>query len=247
MSIEPLISQYVPLKTVVAYFLDETNKSDGDQDQAWILGMRALVELNYDIAAQPKTVRLPLLGNKTVPFPADLLDWTKIGLLNSHQEVVTLKINNGLTNFRDLNPNRLELLTPNVNDSIGSLAYAPFYLNYYYNNGYYNLFGVGGGLIQYGEVSVDSANRVIIMPSDFKYQNIILEYISAPERDNDFTVPLALQEAIIAFIKWKMKLGTRDDYIAEKINARRRMPNKKVTLQSINQVIREPNAQKLRS
>ena len=247
MSIEPLLTQFIPLRTVVAYFMDEKNLSDGDQDKYWILGMRALTELNYDIAAQPKTVRLPLLGNKTVPFPADLLSWTKIGLLNSHGEVVTLKINNGLTNFRDNNPNRLEQLTPNINNSVGSLAYAPFYLNYYYNDGYYNLFGVGGGLIQYGEVSVDSANRVILMPSDFKYENIILEYISSPERDTDFLVPLALQEAIICFMAWKCKLGSRDEYIAEKINARRRMPGKKVTLQTIEQVIREPNTMRLRS
>lgn len=247
MSLEPLLSQYVPLRTVVQYYIDEKKHSDGDQDMFWILGMRGLTELNFDIAAQPKTVRLPLLGNKTVPFPADLLSWTKIGLLNSHGEVVTLKINNGLTTFRDNNPNRLELLTPNVNDSIGSLAYAPFYLNYYYNNGYYNLFGVGGGLIQYGECSVDEKNRVILMPATFKYENIILEYISSPERDEDFLVPLALQEAIIAFIAWKTKMGTYDEYIGAKTNARRRMPGKKVTLQSINQVLREPNAQKLRS
>jgi len=58
---------------------------------------------------------------------------------------------------------------------------------------------------------------------------------------------MALQEAIIAFIAWKTNLASRDEYIAEKINARRRMPPKKVTLQTINQVIREPNAMKLRS
>lgn len=247
MPVESLLSQYIPLKTVVSYFLDQYGKSDGDQDMYWLIGMRALTELNYDIAAQPKTVRLPLLANKTVPFPPDLLSWTKIGLLNSHGEVVTLKINNGLTTFRDNNPDRLEDLTPNINNSVGSLAYAPFYLNYYYNNGYYNLFGVGGGLIQYGECNVDDVNRVIFMPSEFKYQDIILEYISSPKQDDEFTVPLALQEAIIAFIAWKAKLAPRDEYIAEKINARRRMPNKKVTLQTINQVIREPNAMKLRS
>lgn len=247
MPAESLLSQYIPLKTVVSYFLDQYGKSDGDQDMYWLIGMRALTELNYDIAAHTKTVRLPVLANKTVPFPADLLSWTKIGLLNSHGEVVTLKINNGLTTFRDNNPDRLEDLTPNVNNSVGSLAYAPFYLNYYYNNGYYNLFGVGGGLIQYGECKVDERNRIILMPSEFKYQNIILEYISSPKQDDDFTVPMALQEAIIAFIAWKTNLASRDEYIAEKINARRRMPNKKVTLQTINQVIREPNAMKLRS
>jgi hypothetical protein len=247
MSVEPNLNQYVALKTVVSYFMDQHVKSEGDQDMYWIIGMRGLTDLNYDIAAQPKTVRLPVLANKTVPFPADLLSWSKIGLLNSEGEVVTLKINTGLTTFRDNNPNRLEDLTANVNSSVGTLAYSAYYLNYYYNNGYYNLFGVGGGLIQYGECRVDDKNRVIVLPPDFNYQNIIVEYISAPERDEDFTVPLALQEALIAFIEWKTKLGPREEYYAQKVNARRRMPKKKVTLQSINQVLREPNAFKLRS
>jgi len=40
-------------------------------------------------------------------------------------------------------------------------------------------------------------------------------------------------------------LGPREEYIAEKINARRRMPKKKVNLQNINAVIRESNGMKL--
>lgn len=247
MSSEPLIGKYTPLKVIVDLAADELNKSDGDTDQMWILGLRGLLKLNQQISAEPKTVRLPVNSNKTVSFPPDCLTWTKIGLLNSHGEVVTLKINNGLTTYRDLNPNRIEDLTPNVNDSIGSLAYAPFYLNYYYNNGYYNLFGVGGGLIQYGECKVDEANRVVVLPPNFQYQNIIFEYISNPERNQDYMVLSVLTEAIIAFIKWKMNVGSRADFYAEATEARRTLPGKKVTLQSINQFLREPVAQKLRS
>ena len=244
-SINQSVGMYTPLKTIVAYFLDEWNKSEGDQDQAWILAFRGLHKLNQQISAEPKTVRLPLLPNKTVQIPSDCISWSKIGLLNTHGEVCTLKINNGLTTFRDNNPNRLEDLTPNINNSIdsGNLLY----LNYYYNQGYYNLFGVGGGLIQYGECRVDERNGVILMPSDFKYNDIIFEYISSPERDGDYIVPTVLQEAIIAFIAWKMKLAPREIFYAEAVEARRALPKKRVTLQSINQVIRESESMKLRS
>lgn len=247
MSFEPLLDKYIPLKTIVAYAADELNKSDGDQDQMWILGLRALVLCNQQISAEPITVRLPVLPNKTVPFPSGVITWTKVGLLNSHGEVVTLKINNALTTYRDTNPNRIQDLTPNVNDSIGSLAYAPFYLNYYYNNGYYNLYGVGGGLIQYGECRVDDKNRIIILPTDFKYDNIIFEYISNPKRDTEFMVLTSFQEAIIAFIKWKMNVGNRQEFYAAVTEARRTLPGKKVTLQGINQVLREAATMKLRS
>lgn len=247
MSTEPQLGKYVPLKMVVALFSDQYDKSEGDQDRFWLLGLRALIQLNFDISAEPKTVRLPVNPNQTVNFPIDCLSWTKIGLLNSAGEMSTLKINNGLSTLKDNNPNRLAYLTPNINDSTSSLVNAPFFFNYWYNDGYYNLFGSDNGLVQYGECTVDEANELVVLPSDFRYDNIMFEYISSPLKDEDYKVQLALQEAIIAFIAWKLKLDTRDNYIAEAINARRRMPGKKVTLQTINQVVRESNGMKLRS
>ncbi len=241
------IGKYTPLKTIVAYFSDANNKSEGDQDQAWLLGLRALVELNYNISAEPKTVRLPKNGNQTVTFPADCLSWTKIGLLDEHGQMVTLKINNGLTTWRDLNPNRLELLVPNINNSVTALAGTNVFFNYYYVNNFYNLFGIGNGLIQYGECRVDDANQVVVLNEKFPYKDIMFEYISSPQKDEDYMVETALQEAVIAFIEWKLKLGTYQMWIAAQINARRRLPGKKVTLQNLNQVLRESEGMKLRS
>lgn len=240
------ITSTVPLLRIVDYTLDECKKSDGDRDQFWILAFRALVDLMYDIAAQAITFRLPVNPNMTVNFPPGCISWTKIGILNNNGEVSTLKINNALTTWKDLNPNRLVDLTPDITDSLPTLIQSPFYLNYFYDGVYQPLFGVGGGLIQYGDCRVDEEHRVVILQPDFKYKQIIFECIYSPEKDGDYKVPLALQEAIISFIKWKAKLGTREEYISDKINARRRMPKKKVVLQHINQVIRESEAQKLR-
>lgn len=236
-----------PLTTIVAYFSDANGKSEGDQDQAWLLGLRALTDLNYEFAGQITTVRLPKNANQTVSFPAGVLSWTKVGLLNENGQTVTIKVNNSFTKWRDLNPNRIELLTPDVNNSIGALTAAPLFLNYYYNGNYANLFGVNSGLIQYGECRVDEINRVIILAPDFKYDHVMFEYLSAPQKQEDYMVPTALQEAVVAFIEWKLKLAPREMYIAAKIEARRRMPNKKVTLQQISQVVRESNGMKLRS
>lgn len=247
MSTEPQLGKYIPLKMVTAFFSDEQDKSEGDQDRYWLLGLRALVELNFEISAEPITYRLPLNGNFTVNFPAGCLSWTKIGILNNEGEISVLRVNNGLTNWRDTNPNRLELLTPDINDATTNLVNSPYFFNYYYNGGYCNLFGAGNGLVTYGSFTVDDKNELVILPFDFKYDHIMFEGIFSPQRQEDYMVPLALNEAIIAFIKWKLKLGTVDDYTREVIKARRRMPKKKVTLQGINQVIRESNSMKLRS
>jgi hypothetical protein len=176
------IQQYTPLKTIIAYLIDELDKSSGDFDRCWLLGLRCLTELTFDVSGETITVRLPLLGNKTVPFPADYLSWSKIGILNNNGEVNTLKINNSLTTFRDNNPNRLDKLTPDITDTIGNQALVPFYSNFYYGGGCYQLFGLGNGIITYGEVKVDEKNRVFIFPPDFRFDSIILEYISSPEK-----------------------------------------------------------------
>lgn len=246
MSINPNIGKYTPLKSIVSYYLDQEQKSAGDEDECWILGLRALTLMNQQFSAEPKTVRLPKNGNQTVTIPAGCITWTKIGLLDENGQVNTLRINNALTTYADSSSNRIQRLTPNIND-FGNLAQSQVYLNYYNNGNYYNLFGVAGGLIQYGECSVDDEKGIIILPPDFKYDNIIFEYISNPERDEDFMVLTSMQEAIIAFIAWKQKRGTRQDFYAAATEARRTLPGKKVTLQQINEVIRQTDAMKLRS
>lgn len=241
------IQKYVPLKTIVGYCLDEEDQGIGTFDKYWVFAFRGLVNLMFDVSAEPITVRLPILPNKTVPFPADYISWNKIGVLNNNGEVSTLKINNALTKYADTNPNRLQKLTPDITDTYPLLINNPFYLNYYYNGIYQPLFGVGGGLIQYGECTVDEENNLIVLNPEFRYDAVIFEYISSPEKNGDYTVPLYTQEALIAWIKWKAKKGTRQEYMAEKTDARRRAPKKRVNLQSFNQVIRESNGQKLLS
>jgi hypothetical protein len=242
-----MIAKYISLKTCVSYFLDEMNKSGGDFDAAWLLAFRALDKLGYAMAFEPKTVRLPIGGNKTVKLPSDCRSWSKIGILNTNGEVSTLKINNALTTFKDTNPNRLSQINGDIGDGLPLLANNTFFLNYYYDGMFMPLFGVGGGLIQYGECRVDDANNVIILSPDFRFDSIILEYISCPQMDGDYQIRDSLKEAVIAFIKWKMKLGTREEFYAEAVEARRTLPGKKFTLQTINQVLRESNGMKLLS
>jgi|ERR1700744_868800 len=240
------IQDTIALKEVVAMALDELHKSPGDFDEFWVLSFRCLIDLLYDVTAQPETFRIQLNGNKTANFPSGCISWTKIGILDDKGQVSTLRINNALTTFKDTNPNRLSQLTTDINDSIPVILNVPFYVNYYYDGVYQPLFGIGGGLIQYGSCRVDEQNRVVILDEDFKYDHIIFECIVSPQKNGDYRVPTASLEAVIAFIKWKNKQGTYIEYIAAKINARRRMPKKKFILQTINQVLRESEAQKLR-
>lgn len=239
--------QYVPLKRVVTYFLDQYNLPHDEMDKAWVISFRALQDLNQQIAAEPKTLRIPVSGNKTVPFPVDYLSWTKIGILDANGEVSTLKINNAISKLNDNSPNRIARLTPDIANSLPILANNPIFYNYYYNGVYQTLYGVGGGLVQYGECTVDNNNRVIVLSPNFQYDSIILEYLSSPQDDNDYEVQMVLQEAIIAFIEWKWKLQPRELYYAAAVAARRTLPGKKVSLQRFAATVRESSGFYLKS
>lgn len=232
------IGKYIPLMSIVSLYLDEANKSTGDMDKCWVLAWRGLREVGENIAFEPKSVRLPVNGNLTVTLPADYIKWTKIGILNASGEVSTLKVNHGLTKFRDNNPNRLTDIAGDISVSdFSNLVLNPYFFNYFSGSLYTPLFGLGGGLVQYGECVVDEANGVIVLGTTYPFTDLLLEYISNPQMDNDYLVEVALQETIIAFIAWKMKTGTQQDYYARLRESRRKI--KTITLQEINQAIRQ--------
>lgn len=242
------IGKYIPLQSIVAMYLDQYQKSQSDRDRIWVLAFRALYNLHFNIAAEPKTVRLDLLPNKTVPFPPDLISWTKIGVQNSEGKICSIKVNSALTNWKSESPNRIDSLAQSQVETFDYLTnQVGMFFNYYGDNNYGNLFGIGNALIQYGECSVDEKNNVIILAPNFPYSSILLEYISSPQKDGDYKVLTVLQEAIIAFIEWKTLKGSRENYYAAAVEARRAIGKNRVTLQGINQVIRENNGMFLRS
>lgn len=232
-----MAAKYIPIRECVAMALDQYGKSSGDMDKAWVFAFRGLSLLHYNISAEPKTVRLPVEASKVVYFPADYVSWVKIGILNNNGEVSTLKVNTALTTFRDNNPTRLEKLTPDISDSWAGNVSAP-YFNYFNNGLYQTFYGTGNaGLVQFGECRVDEKNNVIVLNPQFSYSSIIFEYISSPEKDNDYMVDVRLREALITFIAWKFGLDSRQNFYAAAVEANRMI--KPTRMQTINQVIRE--------
>lgn len=229
-------ARYEPLKTVTSYFSDQYDKSSGDEDRYWIMAFRGLSMLHYNIKAEPKTVRLPVNGNLTVDFPPDYVSWVKVGILNQNGEINTLLVNRALTKYKDNFPNRLSALTPDITDGWVNNGVAP-YVNYYNNGCYQTLYGVGNaGVVTYGSCTIDETNNIVVLDPNFRYDSILFEYISSPEKDSDYKVDVRLREAIIAFIEWKCKLGSRQDFYAAAVEARRMI--KPFNLQTFNQIIR---------
>lgn len=241
------ITAFVKLKTIVAYFLDECDKSMGDFDKAWVIAFRALAEIGLNISFEPTTFRLPVNANMTVTLPVGYIKWTKIGVINASGEVAYLKRNTSLTKFRDLSPNRLTQIAPDIPDQdVSQFASTPYFYNYYFGNTYAPYFGAGGGtLITYGDFDVDETNGVIVLAPNYQFSDILLECIISPQQNNDYEIQVCCQEAVIAFIKWKFKLGTEQEYYNRLIEARRKL--KPITLQEWQQAIRENSKYSLKA
>lgn len=233
------ITKYVKLKTIVSYALDECSKSMGDFDKAWIFAFRALVDIGLNISFEPITVRLTVnTDNFTATLPAGYLRWTKIGVLNESGEVAYLRRNTSLTKWRDNNPNRLAAIFPDIQDQdISQFAQSPYFYNYYFGNTYSPYFGFGNGLVTYGDFDVDEVNNIIVLGTQYCFADLLLEYLGSPQQNNDYTIQIVCQEAVIAFIKWKFKMGTEQEFYNRLIEARRKL--KPITLQEIEQAIRE--------
>lgn len=238
------IGAYTPLKTIVSYALDELDKSMADAEKCWVLALRCLTSLTFLVSGQPITLRLMLSGNKTVPFPPNCLSWSKVGILNSRTEIEALRINEALTTFSENHPNRITKLAPDIG---GGGTPSCLFQNFFYNGECYDLYGFGNGIITHGECKVDEAARVIILPPDFPYDSIMFEFIDIPESNYDYQVFTCMQEAVIAFIKWKLKLGTETDYYNAVKLGRTSLPKSKFILQSFNQVTRDSSGFKVRS
>lgn len=231
-----MAAKYEPLKSIVSYFADQYDKSEGDQDKYWILAFRGLSMLHYNISAEPKTLRLPVNGNLTVDFPADYVSWVKIGIMNQNGEINTLRVNKALTTYKDNSPNRLSALSADITDGWINNNIAP-YVNYWNNGLYAPLYGVGySGVVTYGSCTVDETNNIVVLDPNFQYDSVLFEYISSPQKDFDYQVDVRLREAIIAFIEWKCKLASRQEFYAAAIEARRMI--KPLNMQSFNQTIR---------
>lgn len=242
------LSSYVPLKEVVGYVLDANGKSMKDFDKCWLIAFRGLAYMGLQAAFELKTIRIPVKSNKTAPFPRDYIMWSKIGILNQSGEMSCLKINNSLSKFKDTNPNRIERLTPDVTDSwLDNFPNFPYFINYYMNGYYTPLFGIGNGVIHYGSCTVDEKNRVVVLDPDFAFDHIMFEYVYAPQQDSDYQIQLCLQEALIAWCEWKLKLGPEQTFWTFFKGGRRSLPGNRMTEQEISTAIRAYHGYKLKS
>ena len=192
---------WISLESCIYDYISEAELSQHKYFKLYHAAFRGMEDLGLDFFYQVKSVKLPINSNKTVTLPADYRQYTKLGILNGVGELVPLKYNQNLTTFSDLQPARVADTTSSNFVNYYSFS-SPIFFNYWNGSSYDNLYGVNGNGLYGGGFKIDEANGVILLDSSFGYTGLVLEYVATPKEDEQYFVPSAFREAIVAWIAW---------------------------------------------
>ena len=197
---------YIPLDTIVLDYLNEANLSNNQYFRIWHIGFRGFEDLGLDAFYQVKSVKLPINSNMTVTLPADYVNWSKVGVLNSRGEIIPLNHNDKLTTYADLLPDRIEKTQDNTlgTETAGNV----YWYNYWNGGAYVNIYGVPSGQPFMGSFKIDTTNGVILLNESYEYDYLMLEYIASPMPGGEYYLPMQFREALISWIRWKDNQST---------------------------------------
>lgn len=200
------MSQHLSMITVdsiISDYLGESERSNHRYKKVFDIAYRGMDKMGMAYFYQVMTQKLPVNANQTVTLPGRCLNIIKAGVLNSGGEIVTLYLNNKLTTYADLLPDRLSKVEDNsvfnwylpVNDG--------WYYNYWANGAYNNLYGLPSGAPFVGGYTYDSTNGVIVLDPGFQFDYLMVEMLFSPVDGEEYYIPVQFREAMIAWIWWR--------------------------------------------
>lgn len=181
--------------------MNEAELSQAKYFKIWHLAFRGLEDLGLDFFYKIQAVKLPINSNMTVTLPANYLNWSKVGVLNSRGEIIPLYYNDKLTTYADLLPDRLEKTQDNT--SLVGEWNNNTWVNYWNGSAYANIYGVPSGQPFVGDFKIDTANGVILLNERFRYDYLMLEYVASPMQGQEYYLPVQFREALISWLRWK--------------------------------------------
>lgn len=199
-------TSWITLDEAITAYMNEAEISNHKYFKLWHISFDAMTQLGLDAFYQIKSVKLPVLANLTVPYPADCLMVSKVGVFNNSGEVVPLSNNNNLSTAYDLSPTRLSQTQDNTivttEDQQGAIWYN------YWNGAYVgNLYGLPSGAPFIGSYKLDNTNQLVVLNENFNYPYIVLEYTASPSPDGEYYIPIQFKEAVVAYLRWKDKIS----------------------------------------
>ena len=130
-----------------------------------------------------------------------MLQWTKVGVLNSNSEIIPLTYNSKLTTYAAFSPDRLSKA---VDDSLFNVFKfnSPIWYNFWNGFQYTTLYGMPSGGPFLGTFKIDLSANLILLSPDFCYDYVMLECVMPPKEGEVYYVPVQFAEAIVAGLAW---------------------------------------------
>lgn len=194
--------QWITIDEAITDYLNESDQSIHKYRKLWYIAYRGMTEMGLDTFFAVKSVKLPVNANLTVTLPADYLQYSKIGVLNQQGDIIPLSVNNNLTTAFDLQPTRLEQTQDNT--LVTQLNQeGVWWYNYWNGQAFGPVYGLPSGSPFVGSFKIDNANGVIVLGENFSYEYVMLEYISSPQPEGEYYLPIQFKEALICYLGWK--------------------------------------------
>lgn len=223
--------QFINIDEVINAYIDRSEQSNHKYFKLWHIANDGMRQLGLDFFYQVKSVKLPVLANKTVPLPDDYLNYSKVGVLNDYGEVIPLYYNSKFTTYADQLPDRQAKTEDN---SLADFDFwnMPIFYNYWTNGGITNLFGVPSGQPFVGEFKIDTAAGLILLNERFCFDYLILEYVASPnpEPGGTYMLPMQFKEALIWYLAWQDQAflpPSRKNTLGDQMNRRHNFWNER--------------------
>jgi len=250
----------VPLSVVLADFrigLDSDDYISNVSDiQLRNIALRGIRDIGFDIGKKIKSIKIDVNSNDTITLPDDYVDLIKIGVVgddgvvyvmnqNKHLNYSHKKSSTGSKTAFNSGPMNIvaneiinieESKTATETDlSIVDDFYEFVFENYLYEGGVGRLYGMGGGH-GIGEYRINLDQNRIEISANSNVSEIVMEYIGDEARSSNPSVHVYAEEALRAYIYYKLvekkstvpaneKARARAEYYNERRLANARLSN----------------------
>ncbi len=189
------------LKEIVSNYLIESGLGEAEYTRAYHVGLNGLRNLKMDLEPYKKRTKLFVNPDKTSTLPSDALKVTKIGDMGSDGEIKAYTRNTNLGGTVKSKCGRCKKKVQNCRCK----AQKPVHNTGDYN--YEGSLGVGSwtNIREYNVI-----NRTVYLPPNHTTKDVWIEYSSLEDEGGDIYVNPFLEEAVIAYIRWRLAINRKN-------------------------------------
>lgn len=187
------------------------------------IALRGIREIGFDFGNKIKSIKMTISDTDTVSLPEDFVDIVKIGAVGEDGLIRVFGVNNNINVSRkvtdpaatsNFSAGPLDLLSNSVNDredsktstttsSLDDDYYEYVFDNYMFNGADGRLYGLGGGQA-IGEYRMNLDQNRIEIKTSSNFTEVVLEYVADEARSSDPYVHVFAEEALRAYMYYKV-------------------------------------------